>query len=214
MVNLMPATLARYACVALIGSVVGLMVACKPTAVEGIQNADIIFQTSQSPQSQAIQLATHSPYSHVGIIFFKQDKAYVFEAKATVGFTPLEEWIQRGVGGHYVVKRLNNLKSIATEQTKGKVIEFIKKYKGRPYDFYFEWSDEKIYCSELVWKMYDKALGVKLGELQKLGEFDLSKPAVQAKLHERFGDQIPLNEEVISPAAIFDSKQLVTVKTQ
>src|SRR5437016_1986874 len=34
-----------------------------------IRTGDIIFQTSLSSQSKAIQLATHSEYSHCGIIF-------------------------------------------------------------------------------------------------------------------------------------------------
>ena len=33
-----------------------------------LQNGDIIFQSSQSDQSIAIQLATHSKYSHMGIV--------------------------------------------------------------------------------------------------------------------------------------------------
>lgn len=33
------------------------------------EEGDIIFQTSMSSQSQAIQLATHSPYSHMGVLF-------------------------------------------------------------------------------------------------------------------------------------------------
>ncbi|WP_206680678.1 hypothetical protein [Hymenobacter polaris] len=36
-----------------------------PTLREG----DLIFHTSQSAQSQAIQLATHSPYSHCGLLY-------------------------------------------------------------------------------------------------------------------------------------------------
>ena len=42
------------------------------------------------------------------------------------------------------------------------------KFKGKPYDQYFGWSDEKIYCSELVWKMYKSALGMELGKLSDL----------------------------------------------
>ncbi|MBL4670033.1 MAG: hypothetical protein JKY30_12325 [Flavobacteriales bacterium] len=34
-----------------------------------IQNGDIIFQISKSSQSKAIQLATNSKYSHMGIIY-------------------------------------------------------------------------------------------------------------------------------------------------
>ena len=33
-----------------------------------IQNADIIFQASKSGQSKAIQLATGSKYSHMGVL--------------------------------------------------------------------------------------------------------------------------------------------------
>ena len=38
---------------------------------ENLQTGDIIFQTSNSNQSKAIQLATHSKYSHVGILYKK-----------------------------------------------------------------------------------------------------------------------------------------------
>ena len=54
--------------------------------------------------------------------------------------------------------------------------------------------------SELVWKIYDRALGVQLGALQKLREFDLNHPAVRSKLAERYGKSVPLDEPVISPA--------------
>ena len=37
-----------------------------------IKNGDIIFQTSKSSQSKAIQLATNSKYSHMGIISWKK----------------------------------------------------------------------------------------------------------------------------------------------
>ena len=47
---------------------------------DAIQNGDLIFQTSLSGQSKAIQLATNSKYSHCGIIFIDNDEYYVFEA--------------------------------------------------------------------------------------------------------------------------------------
>jgi len=34
---------------------------------------------------------------------------------------------------------------------------------------------------------------------------------VQAKLRERYGDKLPLNETVISPVSIFTGPELVTV---
>jgi hypothetical protein len=84
-------------------------------------------------------------------------------------------------------------------------------YRGKNYDLYFEWSDSRIYCSELVWKIYKRGAGVEIGRLQKLREFDLSHPTVRAKMRERYGSSIPKDEPVISPAAMFDSEQLVEV---
>lgn len=53
------------------------------------QTGDIIFQISQSSQSKAIQLATHSDYSHTGMIVIREKKPYVFEAVGPVIYTPL-----------------------------------------------------------------------------------------------------------------------------
>ena len=84
-------------------------------------------------------------------------------------------------------------------------------YAGRLYDLYFEWSDERIYCSELVWKMYRHASGLEIGTLQKLRELDLTDPAVKAKMRERYGKDIPLEERMISPAAMYESELLKSV---
>jgi hypothetical protein len=59
--------------------------------------------------------------------------------------------------------------------------------------------------------MFRDALGVEIGALQKLREFDLSDPAVKTKMRERYGKNIPLDEQVISPASMFDSSLLQTV---
>lgn len=175
---------------------------------------DIIFHTSQSNQSLAIQKATHSKYSHMGIILFKQDKPYVFEASKTVRYTPLKEWIERGVGKHYVIKRLKNSDKLLDKSAIAKLTKYAREFEGKPYDLTFEWSDQRMYCSELVWKMYDRALNLQLGELQQIKDFDLTSPVVKAKLYERYGNYIPLTEPVISPQAMFDSKLLATVTTQ
>ncbi len=123
-------------------------------AAEPLRDGDIIFHASRSSQSLAIQRATHSPYSHMGLIVHRN---------------------------------------------------------GKPYDLYFEWSDQRIYCSELVWKAYREAVGIELGDRQKLRDFDLSDARVKAKMRERFGGEVPLDEPVISPAAMFDSALLRVV---
>jgi uncharacterized protein YycO len=176
-----------------------------------LRDGDIIFHTSRSAQSVAIQRATHSPWSHMGVIIHRDGKPYVFEAIATVRYTPLERWTARGDRGRYVVKRL---KSGLTAPQVAKLRRAAGTHAGKPYDLYFEWSDERIYCSELVWKMYRESLGIEVGGRQKLRHFDLSDPAVRAKMRERYGNRVPLDEPVISPGAMFDSALLETIESR
>jgi hypothetical protein len=176
---------------------------------EGWRDGDLVFHTSRSSQSLAIQRATHSPYSHVGLILHRDGQPFVYEAIATVRYTPFAKWTARGDGGKYVVKRL---KSGLTAAQAKKLRASTAAFAGKPYDLYFEWSNDRIYCSELVWKMYRDAADIELGTRQKLREFDLADPVVKAKMRERYGKNVPLNEPVISPGAQFDSPMLKTVK--
>jgi len=180
-------------------------------ALPAFQDGDIIFHTSRSSQSVAVQRATGSPYSHMGLILYQHGKPYVFEAASTVQYTPLDRWIARGNGRHFVVKRLKDATRVLNPRGIRKLRTATAQFQGRPYDLTFEWSDDRVYCSELVWKLYDRALGLRIGELQHLKDFNLREPSVRAKLRERYGDHIPLEEPVITPVAMFRSPLLVTV---
>ena len=52
-------------------AVLGLLylLGCSDSFAEQLRDGDIIFQTSRSELSIPIQKATHSPYSHMGIVF-------------------------------------------------------------------------------------------------------------------------------------------------
>ena len=176
------------------------------------QNGDIIFQTSKSSQSKVIQLATNSKYSHMGIIYKNDGRYFVYEAIQPVKLTPLAEWIDRGENGHYVIKRLANADKVLTHSTLAKMEQLGAQFKGKPYDIYFEWTDDRIYCSELVWKIYKQSVGIEIGQLEQLSDFDLSTAIVKAKMKERYGDSIPMSEKVISPATMFNSDKLVTIE--
>ena len=178
-----------------------------------IKNGDLIFQTSVSKQSKAIQLATKSKYSHCGIIYQNGKEFYVFEAIQPVKLTLLKTWINRGKDGKYVIKRLISSDKVLTSIVISKMKNIGERYKGKNYDLTFDWSDDKIYCSELIWKIYKEATGLEIGKLQKLKDFDLTNPLVSTKMRERYGNNIPLNEPVISPGAIFNSDLLITVKS-
>jgi uncharacterized protein YycO len=182
----------------------------KQTSTE-LQPGDIIFQSSMSGQSHAIQLATNSKYSHVGILFEKDGEMMVYEAVQPVRISELDEWISRGDDEHYVVKRLKNANESLTSSTIEKMQEEATRHLGKNYDLYFGWSDKRIYCSELVWKIYNRTLDMEVGKPQLLKDFDLTHPIVKQKLKERYGNDIPYDEKVISPGAMFESELLEEV---
>ena len=175
-----------------------------------LKNGDIIFHTSKSSQSKAIQLATKSKYSHMGIIYKQNDSFFVFEAVQPVKLTPLDKWIKRGIDYHFIVKRLKERDKYLTETNLNIMFQTGDKFEGRDYDIYFNWSDDKLYCSELVYKIYH-AIGIDIGDLEKLKDFDLSAEIVKNKLIERYGENIPFEEIVISPVSMFNSELLETV---
>ncbi|RQP21506.1 YiiX family permuted papain-like enzyme [Piscinibacter terrae] len=183
-------------------------------AEPALNDGDLVFQTSRSSQSIAVQRATGSKYSHMGMVVHRHGKPYVLEAISTVQYTPLDQWVARGIGHHFIAKRLRDADTQLTPQALQQLREAGGRFVGRPYDLVFGWSDDSIYCSELVWKAYDRALGIRIGTLQHVRDFNLSDPAVKTKMQERYGTRIPLDETVISPASMFDSPLLVTVSEQ
>lgn len=184
---------------------------CENSSASQLRDGDIIFQTSRSNQSAAIQRASRSKYSHMGIIFLQGGKPYVYEAIGTVRYTPLEKWVSRGEGGHYIVKRLREADRFLTADAVAKLRQQAKMFGGKPYDLAFEWSDDRIYCSELVWKIYERGLGIRIGRLQRLRDFNLSDTVVKAKLRERYGKNVPMEETVISPGEMFSSEVLTVI---
>lgn len=135
----------------------------------------------------------------------------MLEAVQPVKYTPLKEWIAKGENSHYVVKRLRGAEDVLKDEVVAGMKETAEAFLGRNYDLYFEWSDERLYCSELVWKVYKRSAGVEIGRLHRLGDFSLKSDAVRKKLGERYGEDIPVDEMVISPGDMFQSENLVTV---
>lgn len=173
---------------------------------------DIIFQSSQSNQCKAVKLATHSEYSHVGMITFVDKKPYVLEAVEPVRLTDLETWKAHGTGGHYTVMRLKNRSTEILDTEIPAAQALGKKMLGTHYDLYFNWSDEQLYCSELVWKIYQRGYNVELCSLKKMKEFDLTSPEVKAIMKQRYGNKPPLEEDVVAPSDLSHSELLYEVE--
>jgi hypothetical protein len=147
----------------------------------------------------------------VGSSTKKNEQLFVYEAVQPVKLTSFNEWIKRGKDEKYAVKRLKDSENKLSPEVLKKMENAGKQYEGKDYDLFFEWSDDRIYCSELIWKIYKEGAGIEIGKLEKLKDFDLTSEPVKQKLNERYGNNVPLDETVVSPASIFNSAVLYTV---
>jgi cell wall-associated NlpC family hydrolase len=191
--------------------VVLLFAACgaeKPPLLPG----DILFQDFTSPQSRAIKLATDSKYSHVGIYFEQNGKQLVVEAVSPVKLTFLEAWIGRNPDSAYAVRRLKDRDDLLTDSVVADLWHTSLSFLNTPYDLYFSWDDDRLYCSEFVWKVYKSVLGIELTQLRPLSDYDLDQPEVAEKLKTRFGDHVPLDELVVAPSDLYNTDKLETIR--
>lgn len=177
-----------------------------------IKTGDIIFQQSSSRQATALEQATHSRWTHTGIILRRNDEWVVAEASATVRYTPIRDFISKGKGHRFVIKRLKKSPFKKGSDAAGVLTAQLSRYLGKPYDIYFRWDDGAIYCSELVWKAYRPL--VTLSEPQRMKDMDLTALQVKRLIEERYpgnGTKFNLNERVVTPVAIFNSSKLFKV---
>lgn len=173
-----------------------------PTNQE-VREGDIIFQTSKSRQSPLLQVATRSKITHCGIIVMREGKPYVLETLKTLVLTPLDKFIARGEGGRYWLKRAD-VENVNIEYGK---------YLGKPYDSAFSFDNDTYYCSELVYDIYLKQLGIKLCEPKKVGDYLIlctdKLPIIEKEMSRR---GITTEQQAVAPVDIFESDLLKDVK--
>jgi len=190
-------------------AVLALAVSCRTRAAEpGLQPGDLVFETSTSSQSAAIQWASRSPWSHVGIVETTKAGPVVLEALGRVTRTPWKAWKARALrGGEILVLRPRGL---SAEQRAAAVRE-ARTFLGRRYDPRFGWGDDRIYCSELVVKAYERAAGISLGRRERLG--DLRTLGIETAMAERWGGKVPRDLVLVTPASIAEDARLERVPT-
>ena len=169
-----------------------VLVSCSAGEPE-FKEGDVIFQTSQSKQSPLIALATASDKTHCGIIIEKKGEFYVLETLGTIKLTPVKKFIDRGLLKRYWVKRPH----------RDDIKIRYRQYLGIPYDLAFKFDNGKYYCSELVYEIYRKQLGIQLCEPRQLKEYHLT--GLQKKARAR---GMNLKQYVVSPDDLFHSDEL------
>lgn len=203
-----------------------LVVGCKGTSAESsaagavasvaidaskVRDGDVIFQESTSSQSAMVSALTRSRWTHVGVIFVEPSGAVVLEAATPVRRTPLRTWIGHGRGQRYVVKRLRDSARL-TPAVVADMRRVGAKWLGRPYDLRFRWDDEALYCSELVYKLFERAASARVGTLERAADMNLDDPLVQKAIKKRFGQGgLDPAETVVTPDSIFNDADLVQV---
>lgn len=173
-----------------------------------VQDGDLVFHRSRSRQSQAIALATGSQLTHVGVVVHQDGESLVLEAVQPVKLTPYADFVNRGVPGTLELRRLRQAEEVLTPEARQQMLTLGETWLGTDYDSRFSWSDEQLYCSELVYKLFDRGAGVQLGTPRPMGEYPLGEPEVRRQAEERWGAELPLDELVISPADIAASERL------
>jgi hypothetical protein len=175
------------------------------------KDGDFIFHKSQSAQSPALQEATGSPWTHVGLLFTEAGKWYVVEAVEPVKITAFEAFVNRGKNKEYRVYRHNLLDASNPSAEVAKIKAELQNYIGKSYDIFFEWEDDLIYCSELTFKAFYDGLGVSVGKLQKVGELKLDGPHVKKLIKDRLGRtgrQLNLEEPIVTPVSQIEDPNL------
>jgi len=176
-----------------------------------LQTGDLIFQTSTAANS-AINIISTTPYTNMGLVLRKNDSLWVLEAtKPNVRLSLLDNWVQQGKDQHFVAKRLKNADEVLDSLSKINMWKIAQRYVSKDYDPYLEWTNDRLYCSELVWKVYKQTLGVEIDTLQPFKNFDYKRTEVKNLVQELYGENLPMNEVVVSPSNIFNSSLFQTV---
>jgi hypothetical protein len=87
--------------------------------------------------------------------------------------------------------------------------DWIKSGENQNYAVY-RLKNNELYCSELAFKAY-RTIGIELCRPKALRDFNLESPQVRKLMQQRYGDQIPYDEPMVSPGQLTESALLYKV---
>ncbi len=168
-----------------------------------IKTGDLLFQVITKDSFDSAFKFTDSTYNNIGIAFIEYGNYALLETKDRVQFVSIKQWVDRGYNRHFVVKRLINADSLLSKEEQTNSFEkTARKYLMKDLDNSHEGSDDKIYSSELVWKVFKQELNVDLCRLEIKDEMNTAS------------DTDAQIEYEVSVSAIFNSGKLITVKKE
>lgn len=159
--------------------------------VANLQEGDVVFIESQSSQSPYIKVGTMSKWTHCGVVVNTPEGLKILEASKTVRLTPFAKFIGSAKNDNWAVKR--------PDQKLEKSISY-SKYLGMPYDLEFKFNNGKMYCSELVWLVYQDQ-GVELCKPRKVSSFICTRiPRVKKLMQKR---NISMEQTAVAPVDLY-----------
>lgn len=172
------------------------------------REGDVVFQALPLDVDlmAAIEGITQSHYTHAGALVRHKGGWQVIEAVgAGVVYTPWEKWKTASRDGRWAVYRVKS----AHRKHLPEFVKQLHPHAGKPYDFKYQITTDKLYCSELVYQAWKAATNQEMGRLEKLG--DLNWKPHQTTIEKYNKGPVALKREMISPVSLSRAKQLELV---
>lgn len=166
------------------------------TAQAGYRSGDVLLQPLHCYLCSMIEAEENSIYSHVGVVVIDNGEVKVVEAYKSVNIVSLEEFLSKTEPGQKVL----HLRSVQSLDKANLLDYYFASFHGLPYDPQFSLDDEKIYCSELVLKLLNPFLSVKIPT--KKMHFNQNRSAWESY----FRGKIPDGKLGIAPADFLRSE--------
>jgi hypothetical protein len=138
----------------------------------------------------------------------RKGELYVIEAIGPVRYIELKTWINQGDKERFMQMRVKDVSVMQIERT----VAAAEAMLGRPYDIQYELDDEKIYCSELVYKAYRRGAGIEVGTQEELGK--LNWRGSEAFIRAITGGSLPLERVMVTPLSVAVSPRLMMMHWQ
>mgnify|MGYP001164772537 CR=1 FL=1 len=165
---------------------------------------DVVGHTSNADYLGLLRNITESPYTHVGILVKENGKIKVLEAVGSgVEINNFASFKSRGENGKFTVLRVKP----EFQDSLKEVMDIAKSFIGKDYDDRFEPDDNRIYCSELIYKAFKRGSDAKAGKMKSLSDVlgvQKYNPIVSAVIKRKFGGK-PDDILVVSPGSVMRS---------
>ncbi len=116
---------------------------------ESLKTGDIILLDMDCFSCELIEQQTGGPFSHSGIVLKHGSRYFVAQSLGNVHHIPLKNFLSYSRKKAQVMRP----KYLSYAMRKQLLANYQEKYMGQPFDHDYIWDDEKLYCSEFLYKL-------------------------------------------------------------